>query len=179
MSFNFAAVVGNEVMFFQDLIKPNGLIAKVPVSYYYSDWGFIIPMEFNGLNVLAYLNGDRDLEVMTEGTIKAYLITHEGELEEWSSRPTGPVGMMRRILPWGPEVAHCRSNTMDLEEIWTAALDATDDNLDAALAIVQQTTRSSSARIVKLQIPDIIKELNERFPRKGKRRALRGTQRES
>ena len=176
MSHNFAAVVGNEIVFFQDLIKPNGLVVKVPLSYYYSDWGFIVPMEYNALNLLDYLNGDRDLELTSEGTIKAYLITHEGAIEEWSSRTHTAVSFIRRIMPWGPEVVHNRSNTMEVEEVWTAALDATNDNLDDALSLVQKTLRNTSARIVKLQIPDIVKELNERFPRKSKKRPVRGTQ---
>lgn len=175
---NFAAVVGNEIMFQQDIIKPNGLVIKVPVSYYYSKWGFMVPTSVNALNVLEYLKGSRELEITTRGLILCYYITHDGTLEEWLTQSENDViGLTRRTLPWGPEVVHCRSNAGTIEEAWTAALDATDDDLDRALLLVNQTQRNTPARTVKLQIPDIIEELHRRFPHPG--RVVRGTPRNS
>jgi hypothetical protein len=173
---NFAAFSGNDLITTFDLIRPNGLIVKAPVDYYYSKWGFLIPLEVNGLNVLEYLNGDRDLELTADGVLKAFIITHDGVLEEWSrAGPARRVPFMRRVTPWGPEIAQVRSNCMEVEEAWVAAMDATDDDLDRSLALVQQTLRNSAARITKLHIPTIIEELNKRFPLKDKKRQVRGT----
>lgn len=177
---NIVAVVGNEILFNQDLIKPNGFVIKLPVSHYYSKWGFLVPTAINAFNVIEYLNGARDIEVSAGGVILCYFITHDGVMEEWVvTGPGSACPILRRILPWGPEVVHCRSNSGPVEEAWTAALDATDDDLDRALALVQQTHRVTSARVVKLQIPEIIEELNRRFPLPDGERPLRGTLRPS
>jgi len=172
---NFAVVSGNEILFAHDLIRPNGFVVKVPVDYFYSEWGFLVPLEVNALNVLEYLNGDRDLELTEEAVIKAFLIKHDGVMEEWCHARNKPVGMMRRISPWGPGVSSVRSNCMEVEEAFIAAMDATDDNLEKSLALVQQTLRNTAARITTLQIPEIVEELNKRFPLKSKKRQVRGT----
>lgn len=172
---NFAAFSGNDVLFAHDLIRPNGLVVKVPVNYYYSEWGFLIPLECNALNVLEYLKGDRDLELTDDGVMKAMIVLHDGTLEEWSRQRVSKVELGRRIVPWGPEVVQVRSNCMETEESWVAALDATDNDLDKALALVQQTLRNTAARFTKLHIPDIVAELNKRFPVKTTKRKVRGT----
>lgn len=173
---NFAAFSGEFVTTTFDLIRPNGLIVKVPVDYYYSEWGFLIPLEVNGLNLIEYLKGDRDLELTSDGVLKAFVIRHDGTMEEWSrGAPGRRSAFMRRIVPWGPEISQVRSNCMEVEEAWVAAMDATDDDLNRSLALVQETLRSTAARITKLHIPTIIEELNKRFPLKDKKRQVRGT----
>lgn len=172
---NFAVISGNNVLFAHDLVRPNGFVVKVPVDYYYSEWGFLIPLEVNGLNVLEYLKGDRDLELSEEAVIKAYLLKHDGVLEEWSHARNKSVTMVRRVSPWGPGVSAVRSNCMEVEESFIAAMDATNDNLEKSLALVQQTLRNTAARMTILHIPDIIEELNKRFPLDSKKRQVRGT----
>ena len=68
-----------------------------------------------------------------------------------------------------------RSNCMEVEESFIAAMDATNDNLEKSLALVQQTLRNTAARMTILHIPDIIEELNKRFPLDSKKRQVRGT----
>lgn len=175
MMTNFAMISGDRITFMHDLQKANGLPMRVPVDYWYSEWGFLIPLEANGTSILSYLNGHRDMELMCCGTVKAWMITPEGLLEEWLTKlDSTDIIVERRIVPMGPGVYGARSNDISVEEVLTAALEITEGDLGKSLEIAERTIRKGPGRVAELNISDIVKNINERFPLKGKRKG-RGT----
>ncbi|MND14937.1 hypothetical protein D3C87_1427330 [compost metagenome] len=168
---NFVAVSGTRVAFLSDLIRGSGLRIKNPVDRLYSQHGFLFPTEVNSFNVVAYLNGDKSMEVANEGVIKGLMLRHDGQLDEWVRGDNNAASlprMIKRVMPWGEGVVFARSNSMTLEESLTAALDVHDDNLELAVALTKETLRHGPSQIHIMNIPDILVELNKRFPLKGK-----------
>jgi hypothetical protein len=168
---NFVAVSGNRIAFMADLIRGSGLRIKNSVDRLYTQHGFLFPTEMNSYNVIAYLNGDKTPEVANEGVIKAVLLRHDGQLEEWVRGDQAGLSiprMIKRVLPWGEGVVFARSNSLTLEESITAALDVHDDNLELALALTKETLRHGPSPLYFMDIPEIVTELHKRFPLKGK-----------
>lgn len=155
---NIVAIVDDKLVFSPVMNKPNDLMATLPLGQLYTKFGLVIPIEWNGLGILDYLEGVIDLQA-SECTMQGILITPSGRIYEWHlGREDGLRQMSRRRVLWGEGTRYCRASSVRQEEQMTMAMHLRPDPLQA-IALVALTNPDIGPGYIQLTIPEVMAKL--------------------